>query len=240
MIGVISLLGSSIACECIAISGVDFVFIDCEHGPFSEELTQEMVRAAQMRGCKAFVRTKDSSRASLMRMLDIGADALIIPDVHSACEAKKIVEYCKYYPLGRRGVGFSRSNAYGTDEGFSDLGSYFAKTNREKWIIPQCETSGALREIREIASIPGVDGVFVGPYDLSVALGAPAKLDTEEFQRGIENILKACKENGKRSMIFAPSKSKAKDYFNLGFDDVAIGTDASFLMERCKDIISRE
>ena len=238
VVGTFLQLGSSTAAECLALSGFDYIIIDTEHGPFSEESTLEMVRALQSRGCNAFVRAKDSSRSSLLRMLDIGADALIIPDLHSVEEAHKIVTYCKYYPMGRRGVIFARNAAFGTDKDISNLNVFFDKVNKEKWIIPQCETLGALENIEEIASIEGIDGIFVGPYDLSVALGAPAQFETDDFKGALIRVISACKKNGKIAMIFAGSPAQWKEYRELGFDIIALGTDAGFLMAHCKEIIN--
>ena len=236
IVGTFSLLGSSTAAECLALAGFDYIVIDAEHGPLSDETAQEMVRAAQFRGCKAFVRVRDQSRPSLMRMLDIGADGLIIPDVHSLEEVKKIVEYCKYYPLGRRGFGFTRSNGYGMgiDMDFSD---YFTRTNREKLIIPQCETVGALALVGEIAALEGVDGIFVGPYDLSIALEAPAQFDGAEFQQGLLKVLEACKASGKLSMIYAGNQRQEEEFYDMGFDIVTVGTDVGHLICQCVDVI---
>ena len=237
-IGTFAHLGSGIAMECLALAGFDYVIIDNEHGPFSVESSLEMVRALQALRCKAFVRVSDSSRASLLRMLDIGADALIIPDVHSVEEVRKIVEYTKYFPLGRRGFAFSRSALYGEDKGLRNLDGYFVKTNSEKWVIPQCETLGALESIEEIVSIEGVNGIFIGPYDLSVALGAPAQFDTKAFRQGVEKVLHACKEYEKIAMIFAGNAKQTEEYWEQGFDMVAIGTDSGFLIDRGRSVMS--
>ena len=170
-VGTFAHLGGGTAMECLALAGFDYVIADAEHGPFSVESMQEMVRALQIHGCKAFVRVSASDRPSLMRMLDIGADALIIPNVQSVEETQKIVEYTKFFPMGRRGFAFSRCCGYGQDRDLQSLDEYFAKANSEKWIIPQCETLGALEDIEKIVALEGVDGIFLGPYDLSSALG---------------------------------------------------------------------
>lgn len=237
-VGTFAHLGGGTAMECLALAGFDYVIADAEHGPFSVESMQEMVRALQIHGCKAFVRASASDRPSLMRMLDIGADALIIPNVQSVEETQKIVEYTKFFPMGRRGFAFSRCCGYGQDRDLQSLDEYFAKANSEKWIIPQCETLGALEDIEKIVALEGVDGIFLGPYDLSSALGAPARFDTDKFRKSVERVIRACKDRGKISMIFAASTAQAKAYWEQGFDMVAIGTDTDFLISRCQKVIS--
>ena len=121
---------------------------------------------------------RDSSRAAVLHALDLGARGIIIPDVQSVEEARRLVEYAKYYPLGARGFAFSRSAKYGFLPELKQIGDYFTATNQRTILMPQCETAGALEHIEEIAALDGIDGIFVGPYDLSVALGAPARFAT--------------------------------------------------------------
>ena len=239
-VGTFAHLGGGTAMECLALAGFDYVIADAEHGPFSVESMQEMVRALQIHGCKAFVRVSASDRPSLMRMLDIGAECgLVLPNVQSVEETQKIVEYTKFFPMGRRGFAFSRCCGYGQDRDLQSLDEYFAKANSEKWIIPQCETLGALEDIEKIVALEGVDGILLGPYDLSSALGrACPNLIQINSERVRSVSLRACKDHGKISMILAASTAQAKAYWEQGFDMVAIGTDTDFLISRCQKVIS--
>ena len=130
---------------------------------------------------------RDSSRAAVLHALDLGARGIIIPDVQSVEEARRLVEYAKYYPLGARGFAFSRSAKYGFLPELKQIGDYFTATNQRTILMPQCETAGALEHIEEIAALDGIDGIFVGPYDLSVALGAPARFATPRFAEALDH-----------------------------------------------------
>ena len=132
------------------------------------------------------MRVRDSSRAAVLHALDLGARGIIIPDVQSVEEARRLVEYAKYHPLGARGFAFSRSAKYGFLPELKQIGDYFTATNQRTILMPQCETAGALEHIEEIAALDGIDGIFVGPYDLSVALGAPARFATPRFAEALD------------------------------------------------------
>ena len=231
VVGTFCHLGGTIVAECLGLSGLDYVIIDTEHGPFSEESTGDMIRAMQLHGAEPFVRVRDSSRAAVLHALDLGARGIIIPDVQSAEEARRLVQYAKYFPMGARGFAFSRSASYGFSPELKNLGSYFESTNRHAILMPQCETAGALRDIEQIAAMEGIDGIFVGPYDLSVALGAPACFSTPEFKAAIERILKACRDNGKLAFIYANTMAEARNCFAQGYQGAAVGTDTAFLVK---------
>lgn len=130
VVGTFSHLGGPAVAECLSLSGLDYVIIDTEHGPFPDESTGEMIRAIELHSAEAFVRVRDSSRAAVLHALDLGARGIIIPDVQSVEEARRLVEYAKYYPLGARGFAFSRSAKYGFLPELKRIGEYFAATNQ--------------------------------------------------------------------------------------------------------------
>ena len=135
--------GNASVAEALALTDLDYMLIDTEHGPFDVESVMLMLRGAELHGTTALVRVKDSNRNSILKMLDIGAGGLIIPQVHSLEEIKKIVEYGKYFPVGQRGVAFARGAGYGyLEHAKGDINDYFATCNRETLLIPQCETKG--------------------------------------------------------------------------------------------------
>lgn len=204
-------LGGIAAAECLGIAGLDFMIVDTEHGPYDVESALTAITAASRRDCAPLVRVKDVTRPSVLKMLDVGAKGLIVPDVRSAEEVRRLVEYAKYYPLGRRGFAPTLASGYGFDREAADVESYFALCNRETLLIPQCETAEALEHIEEIAAMEGVDGIFVGPYDLSVALG-------------------------KLSMIYAGDAAGSARLFRQGFDCVACGMDSILLIQAAKQL----
>ena len=106
-------MGGTMAAECVGIGGMDFLIVDTEHGPFEAETAMLAIRAAERRGCTPFVRARDLSRPATLKLLDVGAMGVIVPDVRTVAEVKKLVEYAKYYPLGRRGYAPTLASAYG-------------------------------------------------------------------------------------------------------------------------------
>jgi len=238
VIGTFFELGDAAAVECIGLSGMDFLIIDTEHGPFDVESAMDFIRAAELRGIEPFVRIKDHTRSSVLKMLDVGAKGLIIPNIETVEQVKKLVEYGKYYPVGRLGFAPTRCGGYGfVEHAAGNLEEYFSLANNETMIIPQCETKGCLDNIEEIVSIEGVDGIFVGPYDLSIALGMPAQFSNPVFTESVDRILNACKAAGKSIFIFSGSVEAARKYIKDGFNGIAYSLDTNILVSALKDCV---
>ena len=116
-------------------------------------------------------------------------------------------------------------------------GDYFTATNQRTFLMPQCETAGALEHIEEIAALDGIDGIFVGPYDLSVALGAPARFATPRFAEALDRVIAACRASGKLAFIYANTMPEARAYFAQGYQGAAIGTDTAFLVKAIQGML---
>ena len=222
--------GSTTVAQCLGLAGLDYIIIDNEHGPFDPQSTLEYVRTAKLSGLTPLARVSEISRPSILRLLDVGVMGLVIPDVRTVSEVEKIVEYGKYLPLGKRGV----ANTAGSDFWFADyaqqgLEHYFSVSNEETMLLPQCETVECLHALEEILRVPGIDGVYVGPFDLSTALGKPGKFDDPEVRDAIAHIVGVCKAMNKRSFIFAADEAAAKSDFSIGYESVTLGMDATVL-----------
>ena len=232
--------------ECFGLAGLDFFIIDTEHGAYDVSHAVNMVRAAQLRGITPFARVKDPSRISILKMLDIGVQGLIIPGVRSIEEVKALISYGKYFPEGTRGVALGREGGWGYAPGVDGhpVTDYMAEQNRETMLIPQCETLGCLEDIENIAALPGVSGIFLGPIDLSTELGRPWDYTNPEFLAAVDRIIAACKAAGKPLFVYCGDNETAKLRFRQGFDAVALGTDAAVLisaMRRMKaDVLQAE
>lgn len=237
-IGTFFELGVANAVEGLGYSGLDYIIIDTEHGPYAEESAMEFIRAAKLSKLTPFVRIKEISRAAVLRMLDIGAEGLVVPCVETVEQVKSLVKYGKYAPLGERGFFYGRAAGYGFEDFAKSMDDYFNKCNYETMIIPQCETLGCLNNIEEIASIVGVDAIFVGPYDLSIALGIPGQFNNTEFTDALNRIVKACKNANKYAFIYANDVESAFKNFNIGFDSVAISTDIAVLTNAYANIVN--
>lgn len=231
-------LGGNIAAQCLGIAGLDFFVIDTEHGPSDVESALVAVTAAEKRGVTPFVRIKDPTRASVLKMLDIGAMGLIVPCIETVQEVEQLVEYAKYSPLGRRGFAPTLSNGYCFESFAQNMEGYFSFANQETLLLPQCETLGCLENIESIAAMEGVDGIFIGPYDLSIALGVPGNMEHPKLVKAISHVVNVCKANQKMTMIYASTPAATAGHFKNGFDCVACGMDTIFLINSVKDMIS--
>lgn len=225
-------LGSATSAECLGLAGLDYLIIDTEHGPFEPESALDFIRAARLYNVTPFARVKEISRAAILKLLDVGAQGLIIPNVSSVAEAEKIVEYGKYMPVGKRGV----ANTAGSGFWFEDYASqgmphYFEVSNRESMLIPQCETLGCLEHIEEIVAVEGIDGIFVGPFDLSTAMGIPGRFDRPEFQEALRHVQAVCAAAGKPSILYAADEAAARAGFAMGYGSITYGMDASTLVK---------
>lgn len=238
-IGTLSSMESSVAIECLGFTGADFVMLDTEHGPLSEETIAGYMIACKASGISPLVRVREISRSPVLKVLDSGADGIIVPGVENIEQIRQLVSFAKFPPQGRRGFCPTRDGGWGFSESSSSIGTYMEYANRETLLIPQCETIGCLESIEEIAAIDGVDGIFVGPYDLSIDMGKPGQFDDPEFQTAIDRILRACKANGKLSMIFTGDAITAKKYLDGGFDSVVVGIDTSVYIKAYRDIFSQ-
>lgn len=238
-IGVFYTLGSTVAAECIGLSGFDFFVADTEHATLDVESVLPAILATENRRIAPFVRIKDASRPSVLKMLDIGAAGLIVPYIQNLREVKSLVEFAKYAPVGNRGYGIVRANGYGFAPFAQPVADYFALSNEATLLIPQCETAGCLADIEAIAAVEGVDGIFVGPYDLSVALGVAGQMDAPELMDAIVKVQRVCKEAGKFSFIFAGNLETAATYLHMGYDAVTCSVDSVIMTNAMQQIVQQ-
>lgn len=231
-------MGGAGSAECMAHAGLDYCIIDTEHGPFDVETAMELIRASELNGMTPLVRVKDGNRNSILKMLDVGAKGLIIPFLNSVEEMKAVVSYGKYFPLGERGVAFGRGAGYGyADHVQGSLEEYFEICNRETLLIPQCERVGCLEHIEEITALEGIDGIFIGPFDLSASMGIPGQFERPEFKAAIARVLKACQDNGKFSFVYCADGEVAKTRLKEGFDSATIACDFTIYTEAYKSLL---
>ena len=228
--------GSTAVIESLGLTGLDYAVIDTEHGPFEAESVGEYVCAAERRGLTPLARVKDISRPAILKLLDVGAKGLIIPQVKTVEDVKEVVRYGKYSPIGERGVAGQRANAFGFDMGGS-LEDMFRNANEETMLIPQCETVECLNDIEAVASVKGVSGIFIGPYDLSTAMKISGQFMRPEFLSALKKIINACHSCGKFVMIYCDNAVKANEYFSMGVDSAAVGLDIGIMIGAYRRIV---
>lgn len=219
-------IGNSSIAEIMADAGFDWLCIDLEHTVTDYHEAQQLIIAIQSKGLKAFVRVGDNNARIIKRMLDAGADGIIVPAVNSALEAKKAVDYVKYPPQGKRGVGLARAQSYGF--GFD---SYRDIKSKEIKLIVQIEHINAIKELDSIIQTDGVDGTFIGPYDLSGSIGKPGQWDEPEVKEALKTYEETAKKYNKLIgfHVVPPDYSLVEEKINKGYNFIAFGFDAMFL-----------
>ena len=239
-LGTFTHLLSAPAIEAMVYTGLDYVIIDMEHSPIAAEHAAELVGVADGAGIAPFVRVDAIERSPVLKMLDVGAAGLIVPGVETVGEVKKLVEFAKFAPLGNRGYCPSRDGGWGMAECYADgMGAYMQRANRETLLLPQCETMGCLENIDEILGMDGVDGIFIGPFDLSIALGIPGDFANERHIIAVAHVLDVCHRYGKLAVMFCGTPEAANGYFRQGFDSVTMSLDIALLADAMKDAVKR-
>jgi len=238
VIGTMSQLGSHIASECLGISGLDFYIIDMEHAAIGPETMRSIIMASERFPVTPLVRIPVITRDTIAKALDSGSGGLIIPGVETVEQVRDIIRFAKFPPEGNRGFSMIRTASYGNDEISKDTNAYLQHYNNETLIIPQCETLGCLDSIEEIVALPGVDGIFIGPFDLSTALGRPADFKNAEFQSAVKKVLEACRSCGKYAFMFSGSVEQTKELFDDGFSGIVFSIDISMLINSYRTAIS--
>lgn len=237
-VGTFTQLTSTVAVEALGRTGLDYVLIDTEHSAVGIEFLSSAITAADAAGIVPLVRINDIARSKVLQPLDYGAQGLIVPAVETVEQVRRLVEYAKFPPVGNRGFCPTRDGGYGYDEiSMQGTEAYFAHANRETLLIPQCETVGCLEHIEEITAMDGVDGIFVGPFDLSIALGRPMAFDCDEMRAALDRILNACHKNNKMAFIFCGDAQAAKTRAAQGFDSVTAGLDIMALVDSYRAMV---
>jgi 4-hydroxy-2-oxoheptanedioate aldolase len=233
-IGLWCTLASNVTMEVVAGAGFDWLLLDTEHSP--NELTDVLgqLQAASGYPTHVVVRPAWNDMVLIKRILDVGAQSLLIPYVQDAAEARQAVSSIRYPPEGKRGVsGMSRATRFGR------IADYTRRAHEELCLVVQVETREALAHIEEIAAVPGVDGVFVGPADLAAALGHPGAAGHPEVQAAIEDAIVRIRRAGKAPGILFPDETKARRYLELGALFVAVGVDAGILARETQALAAR-
>ena len=237
-VGAFAQLRSPRAVEALAIAGLDYIILDGEHSPTDACELEAMLKAAQAHNMPVLYRIGDISRVSVLHALDLGVAGIIVPDVKGVDDVKRLVEYSKFAPTGERGYCPTGDGDYGFGEAFKDgMRAYMDAANENAMLIPQCETVGCLEHIEEIAAMDGVDGIQVGPFDLSVSMGIPGEFNNPEFKQAIARIIKACGDNHIFLGGYAVDVAAAKANFAAGYDSMAVGTDIPVLIGAYRDIV---
>jgi 2-dehydro-3-deoxyglucarate aldolase/4-hydroxy-2-oxoheptanedioate aldolase len=225
LIGVFICLPSPESAELLAELGFDWLIIDTEHGPYDELTAQRMLQAVGRR-CPCVVRVPSNEDIWIKKALDIGAAGVLVPLVNTPEIAARVSRACRYAPEGTRGMGGARAHRYGI--GFQD---YVARANREVTVIIQAEHAEAVQNIEAIAGVPGIDAIFIGPYDLSASMGKPGQVKDPEVQAAVRKIRDASLKAGVRLGIYCSEPESAKNLIEQGFTLIGMSTDLNYLAQ---------
>ncbi|MEZ6067798.1 MAG: aldolase/citrate lyase family protein [Planctomycetaceae bacterium] len=221
--GTMLTLQDAAVAEVLASLGFDWLFIDGEHGPFESGSLLNVLRAVSHR-LACVVRVASGDAASIQRVLDIGAEGVIVPMVNTPEQAADVVRAARYSPRGSRGVGLARAHGYGLD-----FKGYVESANERVAVIVQAEHIRAVENIERIVAVAGVDAVQLGPYDLSSSMGKMGQLDDPEVQQAIEHVISTCLAADIPVGWFSVTADTVAPYLDRGCTLMTTGVDTLLL-----------
>lgn len=226
-----SILPSVEAVEIIALSGFDAVILDLEHGAYGVETVGPLVLAAHARGIHAVVRVLKNDPGMIGAVLDAGADGVLVPQVSTRAQAQAAVDAARFAPVGSRGA-----NSWVRAAGFDGSPDWFAKANETVAVIVMIEGKAGVENMDEIIDTPSLDGVFLGPVDLSHSLGVPGQVDHLKVLEKMNEVIFAAKRKSLTTAVFAPRPEAGRRWIGLGVDMVACGVDTGHLFEGMRQV----
>lgn len=233
-IGLWSILSSHVSVEIIAGAGFDWLVLDTEHAPNELPMVLTQLQAAQGGTAHPVVRIPSNDTVVIKRYLDIGVQTLLIPTIESAAEARAAVAATRYPPKGVRGYSAApRASLFGRVRGYPQI------CEQEICVLLQIETISGLKNLEEIAAVEGVDGLFIGPGDLSASLGFAGDPKNPEVVKVIEETIARIRATGKPAGILTPDEQLARRYIELGCVYTAVGSDLGLLARGSEQLVAK-
>lgn len=225
-------IGHPSVIEIMGSAGFEWLVIDMEHTSIDLTMAHILIATIQANNMKALVRVSKNEEVIIKRILDMGADGIIVPMIKSRQEAQEAINYAKYPPIGKRGVGLFRAQKYGL--GFND---YKQWVNDELVVIAQIEHIEAVNNIEEIITTDGIDGIIIGPYDLSGSMGYPGEYHREDVKNAIAKVLQVCKDKNIPSgfHVIESDPTKLQQRIDEGCTFLAYSLDFFFLGDSARD-----
>ena len=223
--------------ETIAQAGFDFIAIDMEHSTITVEQAQRIIAAAQSEGSLCLPRPVSHSNDWIKPLLESGADGILIQMVNTPSEVETLLSHVKYSPKGRRSFGVNRAHGYGFD-----FDAYIQNWNDSSSFIIQVESIEAVNNIDALLAYEDVDGVMLGPYDISGSLGVPGQMSHPDVIQASKQVIASCKKHGKScgTQVADPTPENIQELFDLGHTYAILGSDLFALWkwsERMKQIM---
>lgn len=228
-------LSSSYSAELLAGAGFDWLLIDGEHAPNNVQTVLTQLQAIAPYPSQPVVRPSWNDPVQIKQLLDVGTQTLLVPMVQNADEAREAVRATRYPPAGIRGVGSALARA----SRWNRIPDYLQKANDQMCVLVQIETREAMKNLPQILEVEGVDGVFIGPADLSADMGYAGNPQHPEVQAAIEQAIVQIREAGKAPGILIANEQLAKRYLELGALFVAVGVDTTLLARAAEALAAR-
>jgi len=232
LLGSMVTLPSAAIGEILADAGFDWLFIDGEHGPLE---TGDILAILQAVGNRVacVVRVPGAEEAPIKKILDQGAEGIIVPQVNTVEQAASVVRYARYSPGGSRGVGLGRAHGYGMR-----FQEYLETANERVAVIVQAEHVRAVENIESIVKVEGIDAIFLGPYDLAASLGKMGQIDDPVVTDAIAHVTKTCQAAGIPLGYFGFSAAALRPFMERGYTLIAAGVDALFLAGAARRLLA--
>ncbi|MEW6671929.1 MAG: aldolase/citrate lyase family protein [Thermodesulfobacteriota bacterium] len=231
--GVTMALNTPELVEICGLAGFDFVFIDSEHGPLSVREIQTLVTAADAVGICSLVRVTGNDPRTILRVMDVGATGIIVPDVDGREAALGAVRAVKYVPHGERGLSTTRSAWYGQK---MPLGEYTKYANEKSVVICQIESREGVKNVDEILSVDLVDGIFIGTTDLSNSLGVAGQRDSRLVADAVASVVEKAKAAGKPYGAMVRPGESPRQYIDEGYQ-IVVGSGNGFFVSSAKQFV---
>jgi 2-keto-3-deoxy-L-rhamnonate aldolase RhmA len=224
LIGTLVTLDSPEVAETLALGGIEWLFIDTEHAPTLDARAVQRIAQAVAGRCYTVARVPVNEEAWIKKVLDAGADGVIVPHVRGAEDARRAVWSAKYPPAGGRSVGIARAQGYGLD-----FAGYLHRANATTALVLQIEDVEGVQNVAEILAVPGVDALLIGPYDLSGSMGRLGDVAGPEVRAAVDKVRASCQSVGMPLGIYAPTAQAARTEISSGIRFVAVGTDLGLM-----------
>ena len=227
-------LGHPAIAEIMAKSGFDWLTVDMEHSAITLHQAQQLVQVIELAGCVPLVRVGENNPNLIKRAMDTGAHGVIVPSVNSKEDAVRAVHAVKYPPLGTRGVGLARAQGYGME-----FEKYKEWLNKESVVVVQIESIQAVKNLRDILRVKGVDAFIVGPYDLSGSMGRPGDFNHPDMTAALKRIMKASErlQIPAGFHVIPPDVDALLAKIKEGYKFLAFSLDTLFLGQSCKKAV---
>jgi 4-hydroxy-2-oxoheptanedioate aldolase len=233
LLGTFCIIPSTDVVELIALAGFDFVILDLEHGPFTLETARTCLLAAAARGLSTVVRVPDEAPARIGAVLDLGADAVLVPQIGSLDAVRRAVAAARFAPLGTRGSNpWVRAADYDGDERWP------GRANETVMVMVMIEGVRAIEDIDRILAVEGLDAVFLGPVDLSHALGVPGRPEHPLVLAKLAGVAAKAADTPVAVAVFAPSAEPARRWRALGVTMVACAVDSRLILEGMRAVVA--